>query len=884
MIKKITNFFTNNPEKILSLSLITLILVSTYIFISNGENIHLRSNQNSILPLNEDKYFENLIGENDYTEKKFIKINGNFDNVNSFVLKFKFKILDDGKIQNLFQTDNYNSGIRLEYNNNTKKLSLVVPEDKSYRILVFKNSLKKNEVHEFKIHAVDSYGFFSKLNSENIFHYYYNGFKINLNNFIIGKGYDEKRFFSGEISEISYRLSNIDTPIILKEIFKKYSTELSFTIIIFLSFYISLFSKIICKPRYRNFRVFLSNSYSNNIKFILPVIFVSLLYFFPVYLKFILIYIALFFIGIGLYVTILPRFYRDDNFCLYISPILGLLAVTIVGGYLITFSKEIKYLIYLVPIYSFLILFIPDKRIRIFSLIKSTASNLNFYASYYVFISFFLIFLLLLPNIIQPNASFYRIGPDLSLYAKMTQFLLDGGILSDAKLRIDEFLGLSVGEMNRYGNASATWPFMYYFRWGLSAFQSFIVLITPASHVFEISFFSLIYSHLALGFITFYWLKKRFDISLLVSILAATAILFNINILNLWFEGFYANSFSLFIFLFITSLLFWNQKHEKEDIFSIIPITILLFVAALLTYPEGVFFIFGPLIFFTAALEILNYRKIKLIKYLALSISFIVAILFILPCDYLHEWAKIIIKQLSEEGGNGFMQPHWALPHEIFGIFNIYSEIGTHNAGAKLPRSIINYIISIIISIIVIYILIYNFMKNYKNIYPILYAPYILVGIVGIFVFLTSRENNYMYMKYYVFILPILIIYFWSSLNYFIDNKKFINKKYKNIIFIGLTSIILINGNLYIAKYSYQSKYTDDGYINLYLNNKKKNFSNAIIYPYLYDNILYSYSPLIKSSWLIPEQFQIKYHEKNLSKNLYLFIENKYKFLLKFFS
>lgn len=869
MIKNIINYFRNNSGKIFITSLIIVTLIPTIFFFTYKENIYI----NPTLPLNESKNFENLNSEQNY-KNDVIKPNIDSKNKNSFILKFKFRSSNKEKIQNLFQTDDHNFGIRLEYYKNS--ISLITAEGESYKVWLLNTKFNPNKTYEFKINAIDNYGFFVDLDGDSI-SYYSLDFRYKLENFLIGQGFNDKRKFIGEISDISYQVKEIGKPIILNNLAKKYHEQISY-LLFFLLFYFTFLAFLSLK-KYE--MLFLKRLYKSSKYFYLKyriffniIIVLILCYLFSLYINFILVYIILFFIGIGLFVTVIPKYYRDDNYCLFISPILGLLMVTVVGGYLITFSINIKYLVYVALFYSTIIFFISSKRTEIFYLLNKTVSDLNNHALYYIFIPFFIISILLLPNIIHPYTSFYRIGPDLSLYAKMSQFLLDGGILSEAKLRVGEFTNLSVGDINRYGDASATWPFMYYFRWGFSAFQNFIIQVTPVSHVFQISFFSLIFSHLALAFTAFYWIKKRFNFSPLISVLAGLAILFNINILNLWFEGFYANSFALFIFMFLLSLFFWNHEHKKEDYLSIIPLITFLFVASLLTYPEGIIFVFGPLIILVAVLEFLVFKKFQFIKYSALLASFLIALALIWPCDYIYDWALIIIKQLSEEGGNGFMQPHWALPHEIFGIYNIYTDVGGHNGGAKLPRSIINYLLSAVLTSYILYLLIINFLKNYKNIYPVLYAPSILVGVIGIYVFLTSRDNNYMYMKYYVFLLPILIIYFWASINYFID-KKNISKYYKNFIFITLTSIIFINGLLYIGKYSYQSKHIEDKHITLYLENKKNNFSNAIIYPYEYSGILYSYASIIKSSWLIPYNFKIKYHKNNLNKNLYIFLENK---------
>lgn len=869
MIKNIINYIRNNSGKIFIVSLIIVTLIPTIFFLTHKENIYINQDINS----NQNINFEKLNSEKNY-KNDVIKPNIDSKNKNNFILKFKFKPSNNDKFENLFQTDDYNFGARLEYYNND--LSLITADGKSYKVWLFNTKVYPNKTYEFKINAIDNYGFFAELDGDSISYYSLN-FTYKLGNFLLGQGFDDGRKFSGEISDISYLVRNIEKPIVLKSYLKKYFSEISFLLLFFLLYFASLallyiyqhemlfFRRLykVCNYFYLKYRIF----------FIITIVLI-LFYLFSVYFNFILVYIILFFIGLGLFVTVIPKYYRDDNYCLFISPILGLIMVTIVGGYIITFSLNIGYLVAAALFYSTIIFLISSKRSEIFYLLNKTVSDLNNHALYYIFIPFFIVLILLLPNVIYPNTSFYRIGPDLSLYAKMTQFLFDGGTLSEARLRASEFTNLSVGDINRYGDASATWPFMYYFRWGFSAFQNFIIQVTPVSHVFQISFFSLIFSHLALVFSAFYWLKKRFNFSPLISVLAGLAILLNINILNLWFEGFYANSFSLFIFILLLSLFFWNHKHKKEDHFSSIPLITVLFIAALLTYPEGILFVLGPLIVLTAALELLVLRKLEYTKYFVLMFSFLIALVLIWPCGYIYDWAIIIIKQLSEEGGNGFMQPHWALPHEIFGIYNIYSDISGANAGAKLPRSIINYLLSAVLTAYILYLLIVNFLKNYKKIYPVLYAPFILVGIIAIYVFLTSRENNYMYMKYYVFLSPILIIYFWASVNYFI-NKKNINKKYKNFIFITITSIIFTNGLLYVAKYSYQATHIEDKQITLYKENKENNFSNAIIYPYQYSGILYSYASTLKTSWLIPYNFKIKYHKNNLNKNLCIFLENK---------
>jgi len=901
-MKNIISYLKDNFLKILIFITILPIILIFIFYLSNKSNIYFSDSHffydNSIVT--KDIY--------DYDSKKIININikkkifrkglereTDVKNTN-LKIKFKFYINHFNSLQNLFQTDDVNSGIRLEIQNEV--ISIISSEgNNSHYISVFNQKLKKNKLYDFEIMAIDGYGYYATLNNEPIIHKS-DTFAFNLKNFSIGTGFDKSRKFLDVISNISYGVSSTTKPIVIKNFIKNYYVAIIFTAILYLLMFYIVASYVLRDFLIVSFRYFISTinkvnfnivnvlkylriynilSFYINTKSLTIFLFLCLCFYFPVYLNFIYVYLILLFLGVGFFITVLPKYYADNDYFLYFSPILGLLLVTIIGGYFIAMSINIKYLLYALPLYSLCILFIKAKRIKIFSLFKNTIYNINSNLFSFVSISFLIVFFILFPNILQPDTSFYRIGPDLSLYSKMSQYVIDGGILSDAKLRSHEFIDLSVGEINRIGDASASWPFMYYFRWGLTAFHSFLVFITPAHHAFQISFFSMIFSHLALGFITFYWLIKVFRLPLFISMLGAVAVIFNSNLLNLWFEGFYANSYTLFIFLILLSIIYWKKEfYTKKENISMIPFCVILFVAALLTYPEGVFFLLGPIMLLIITIELCVHRKFDFFKYLSVTLSLVIAYIILISSNYLIDWASIIISQLTEEGGNGYMQPHWALPHEVLGITNIYSDTGAHNGGQLLPRSIFNYFISIILSALIAIPLIHNFIKNYSKINPIFYTSYIIVAIIAIFVFIKSRENNYMYMKYYVFMLPILILFLWTSLNYSINQNSIFKKKHKNLIYSIVTFIIFVNGILYVAKYSYYSTYIDDDRITLYLENKNKNFENVIIYPYNYSGILYSYASLINARWLIPNRFDSKLHKNNLDKRLYLFIEKKY--------
>jgi hypothetical protein len=149
----------------------------------------------------------------------------------------------------------------------------------------------------------------------------------------------------------------------------------------------------------------------------------------------------------------------------------------------------------------------------------------------------------------------FRIGPDAALYIKMTQYLLDGGTWAQAILRASEFSSMSVGDITRTTNATMDWPFLFFYRWGLSSYQSLTVILNSLDHAYIVGFISMLLPALLGAGVIFYWLREKFKLTLIVSIVGAIGYIFNANLLNLWFEGFYGNMFSLCFYTIIFVLI-----------------------------------------------------------------------------------------------------------------------------------------------------------------------------------------------------------------------------------------------------------------------------------------------------------------------------------------
>jgi hypothetical protein len=163
-----------------------------------------------------------------------------------------------------------------------------------------------------------------------------------------------------------------------------------------------------------------------------------------------------------------------------------------------------------------------------------------------------IILALLLPTLFTAyTTSPMRIGPDIGSYAKMAKFLFDGGTLELAYTRAFEFSGMTAGEITRYADATMTWPFMFFSRWGLAMYQAETALITGSHHVYSVTFLSMILPYLLLGGLAALWLKSTGKYNSLLIWFGFLAFIFNVNLINLWYEGFYGNVFSLVFYTFI---------------------------------------------------------------------------------------------------------------------------------------------------------------------------------------------------------------------------------------------------------------------------------------------------------------------------------------------
>jgi len=256
-----------------------------------------------------------------------------------------------------------------------------------------------------------------------------------------------------------------------------------------------------------------------------------------------------------------------------------------------------------------------------------------------------------------------------------------------------------------------------------------------------------------------------------------------------------------------------------------------------------------------------------------------------LPCGFIFHWAILTLKQLTQEGGNGYMQPLWALPHEILGFSSIYLGATPDVAGRILSRSAIKLILGLIFSCMILYSLLLYFRRKLREEDALYITTILLVAVSAVFVYYKNPNNNYTYMKIYVFLLPILFIIFWSSLTFFYEKHIVGLFSNKNLFFIFLSIPIIINGMVYIFQYKEESTLIENNEIALHNEMKHINFDNVIMYPFSMHGSRVMYSAILPTPWMIPDCWDSDhwndkpYYKKFINHKVYLFIEKEHNHL-----
>ncbi len=431
--------------------------------------------------------------------------------------------------------------------------------------------------------------------------------------------------------------------------------------------------------------------------------------------------------------------------------------------------------------------------------IKNNFQNFMKFNFYYTFYIVLLTSILILPYIVdfQDYAIAQKIGPDASGYLISTNYILNGGTISDLTTYV---LSQNVSQDLNYiflpGNSALPQLESY----DLKIASEFIlgsVRFTSSSTSALLSILSLNNNSLAsyiFFILNFYFFAFRILVLFLrqifindfYAITISFIILLNPMLLNLHLEGGLAQVIVLPIILYIFYSLSINPF---INLFSLS--NILFIYNSILFYPDLLFIL---LILLPVYLLLLYLNKIKFIFDFKIKnfifFSFLILYIYVSGRGF-YNW---IIRRFSDASQGGWLQAHWPSLSDLMGFTNPF-EPGTVGL---FPREVSELAWNALFSILILlFISKYNyksfkFINEFKGTFFYLFALYF---IYFLFTNLYSNLNNYQILKIFGSLTPFFALIFIILFYTFLKNINF------EFILIIPSLILSLNTYSYLLDY-----------------------------------------------------------------------------------
>jgi len=512
-------------------------------------------------------------------------------------------------------------------------------------------------------------------------------------------------------------------------------------------------------------------------------------------------------IGIGVYGLIVPVSFRRFWFGFFVVPGLGMALVILAGVWLFFLDFPIYHIWKPVFIVSGLAAafsvfvhwgIIRNLSIRAFGQLAEWTAVCGV-----LFLFWGLIFL---APIWQAGylTTPWRTGVDQVGYAETATFLANGNLYSQAVL---EFLkttrAQSMAEARELdgttANASISVHTNFLFistRVGFPYLAATFKNWLDEDHVYRIIFLLLLFPTLMLGAVFCLFLMKSTGMGLCKAAMWTFALLLNCNLINVWFEGQYAHTFSA-PFALLYWLLAYEVRAGRLSLKNALPLGTLALALLLSVYQElakANFLILCSLSFAT-----ILFRRDIAKRFVGFFIgTHLLASVMVLP------QTKIVLEaalyQLKGFKTSGWQQPQWASPIEILGFLDIYRN-NPPSSYAYEGRSELELAIHVLLAILLLTFVVYALTRR-KIIDPWFWLfPPVFVSIIFVKNFLIEQLISYQYMKSYAIMLPLMFLFFVTIIN---------GIRWSKFISPILVAVICVTGLMYIDKFRKDSFVVDE--------------------------------------------------------------------------
>jgi hypothetical protein len=536
----------------------------------------------------------------------------------------------------------------------------------------------------------------------------------------------------------------------------------------------------------------------------------------------IFLYLILAYLGIGIFALITPDYFKKPYLYALVAPGFGFCLLAAVGSWVIAVNATVSWAMIVslstATALNLLMLSRADIRKRISLNWFRPAKNTLLKVIPATVLFLVVLYLILLPGIRQGNLTTpVRMGPDQLGYAGAAQALADGETLSsiaeDLKTvtgqeDLEEAKGLNF-QLLRFDLHCSTEFLLKALRWGYPAILASTTWIASQDSVYRLDFVLLIFSWAMLFGLAYHASRSVIGAPWYVCSLLAAALALNCNLLNIYYEGSYAQVMATpILFMLLLYLYDLRKNNVSQNRSSLMRRVVFVgfLCAGLLSIWNEAFILLAIVCLLTVALDLILVRRMQKV-WMALFVAGALLAFFLVAPLTLHLVLMVksqLFTHLHNVSVGGWWQPQWATPPEIMGWLDIYA----HGSQACiLPRNSFEVVSVILGSLTILAATGYYLISNRKLDRAFWLAPIILVLLVYAKCMFRDRFNNYQYYKAYTAFLPIVFVFIYAP---FFHLGAIIKGRSKYVLYALIALSIFVtafNGVSYIRKYCRDSLY-----------------------------------------------------------------------------
>ncbi len=537
-------------------------------------------------------------------------------------------------------------------------------------------------------------------------------------------------------------------------------------------------------------------------------------------------YVILSYLGFGIFALITPDSFKKPYLYALVSPGFGLFLLVIIGSWIMATNTAITWtMIFSLIIATGLNIFvlrranirekISFKRFRpaINTLLKALPISILLLG---------ILSLIILPGVREGNFTTpLRTGPDSVGYAGAAQSLVEGETLSSIAEDLKAVTGIEDLEEAKNANFQllrfdlhcSTEFLLKALRWGYPTVLANMTWATGQDSVYRLDFVLLVFSWAMLLGLAYHACRTIIKTRWYISLLLTAVLALNSNLLNIYYEGSYAEVMAIPVFFLLLLYLYDirenstcknNWDRTKQVVFTG------FLSAALLSIWTEAFIILGIVCFIILVMDLVQARKTPKAWVFIFGLGALLAFILIAPLTW--NLALFYKNNLFVHLGNisqgGWWQPQWATLPEILGWTDIYAH---GSQPALVQRNTIEVLIAFFGSLFIVAAAVRYLFSSNKYYRSFWLGSIIFIALIFLKTGFLDKNNNYQYYKAYTMFLPVIFLFVYAAIFY---SGRIINGRWKYALY-GVVALSLCitaySGVSYIKKYYGDSSYyTED--------------------------------------------------------------------------